>query len=96
MNYDDNKHCTETEFSARYHYKMSPNGQNEVPCGWKDSPTVIELRTSRDAWPSLRFELPRQVHELGRVEGMLSEVFEQGRRAKMAEIRKTLKDVIGL
>jgi len=96
MNHSDNKHCVETKFSCRYHYNFYKDNKNLSACGQQDSPTRVELRPKSKTWPTLSFELPRQRHELDRVEDLMRMAYEQGQRDKMDEITNLFKTVIGL
>jgi len=95
MNHHDNKHCTETAFSCRYHYKTNDAG-HQVACGELDNPTSIQLRPKNGQWPSIDFEMPRQNYELGKVEQLMGYAYKLGQRDKMREISNTLKTVIGI
>lgn len=96
MNHDDNKHCTETAFSCRYHYNIYGSNMYETSCGEKDNPTVIELRPKNKSWPSLRFEIPRQRHELERVEALMDTAYGRGKTDQKLAISRALKEAIGI
>ncbi len=90
MDHGENKHCTETEYSRRYHYN------SRVATGVKDPHDRIELMGKHKSYPSLSFEMPRQRFELEKVEQMLAVAYERGKSDQRAAISKLLKDVIGL
>lgn len=96
MDNGDNKHCTETAFSCRYHYNIYKDNTQETACGVKDNPTRITLKPKSGQWPSLDFEMPRQRHELERVELLMKQSYERGQRDKMNEITNLFKMVVGL
>jgi len=96
VNNSDNKHCTETEYSCRYHYNIYKDNTQETACGEKDNPTRICLRPKNGTWPQLDFEMPRQKHELERVELLMQQAYERGQRDKMAEITGLFKTIVGL
>jgi hypothetical protein len=90
MDDTENKHCTETLFSARYYYK------GNVCCGVNDNPTHVELRTTRGSYPAFTFELPRQRHELDKFETMLNIVYTQGQEDRSRDIGKMMRGLIKL
>lgn len=90
MDMHDNKHCTETAWSCRYHYK------DNSACGVNDSPTRVELRVKPRGYPQLAFELPRQRYELDRVEAMMEYAYMQGALDKSREIGALMKKLIAL
>ena len=96
MNNTDNPHCVETKFSCRYHYGIYKDNTNEFACGVNDNPTRVQLRPKSGQWPSLDFEMPRQKHELDRVEQLMESAYRRGQHDKMAEITNLFKTVIGL
>lgn len=96
MNNDDNKHCTETKYSCRYHYHYETVSGCTYACGVQDDPTRIELRPKSSNWPQLAFEMPRQKYELEQVERLMHSAYERGQADKMKEIANLFKTVIGL
>lgn len=94
MNMSDNKHCTETKWSCRYHYKRYDGASRA--CGVNDDPDCVELRVKPRGYPQLNFELPRQKHELDRVDTMLEYAYERGRNDNRVELASLLKSLISL
>ena len=92
MDFGENKHCVETAWSMRYHYRKGD--VHTACCGVNDNPTHVELRSSPRGYPRLDFELPRQRYDLDKVDDMLKEAYEQGRRANRVEVAKLLKALI--
>ncbi len=90
MDHGENKHCTETEYSCRYHY----NGNSAA--GVKDPHDRIELMGKHKRYPSLSFEMPRQRFELEKVEELMKCAYERGKSDQRAAISKLLRDIIGL
>lgn len=96
MDHGDNKHCTETEFSCRYHYHRYKDNTVESACGVNDNPSRIVLKPKSQSYPSIDFEMPRQRHELEKVEQMMALAYRRGQLDQMLKIRTTLRDIIGL
>lgn len=90
MNYPDtdNPHTVETKYSTKIYWKAgSASGAQDAD--------RVEPRCRR-TWPTLDFALPRQSHELGRVEALMSAAYERGIADNKAATRQLLKDIIGL
>ena len=87
---ENNPHRTETKFSQKIFWK---NGR---ACGVNDDPDNVELRPRRSSWPTLDFALPRQAHELSRVEALMSAAYERGEDDAKAAMRQLFKEIIGL
>lgn len=96
MNDTDNKHCAETKFSCKRHYNRYRDNSHETACGEQDNPTRITLSPKNNSWPTLDFEMPRQRHELDRVELLMEKAYERGQADKMVEIRNLFRVIIGL
>jgi hypothetical protein len=94
VNGSDNMHRVETEYSQRTHWK-SYHG-NMIACGWQDEPERIELTPPSGSWPQLAFDMPRQRHELERVEYLMKTAYDAGQRDKMREISRMFKNIIGI
>ncbi len=90
MDHGDNQHCTETEYSCRYHY----NGNTCV--GAKDPHDRIELIGRHRRYPSLTFEMPRQRYDLEKVEQLMQGAYERGKADNRSAISKLLKELIAL
>lgn len=90
MDMDENKHCVETKYSCKYHYK------DNRACGWQDNPDRVELKPIIGSYPTLDFEMPRQRFELDRVERLMSVAYDRGKFDQMRLIRSTLKEIIGI
>jgi hypothetical protein len=90
----ENKHCTETPWAQRYHYKQHDGGT--VACGEKDNPTRVMLRTCNKSYPTIDFELPRQRYDLDKIEQMLKLAYEAGRIANKREVAAMMKELIAL
>lgn len=90
MDHGENKHATETKWSFRYHYR------DNSCCGVQDNPNHVELRVKPRGYPRLDFELPRQQYELDRIDQMMEQAYETGRRDNRIEIGLLLKDLISI
>lgn len=92
MNYvdDNNPHRTETKYSQRIYWK------DGHACGKDDNPDRIELTSLRRQWPTLDFAMPRQAHELGRVEALMADAYERGRADAKRAIGDMFKELISL
>lgn len=91
MDHHENKHCIGIAWYDLYHYKGG------LPCGCKDNFDRVMLCPAHNRkYPTLDFEMPRQKHELEKVQSLLQRAYEQGRVDQMEKIRKTLKEIIGL
>ena len=86
----ENPHRLFTEFSERVHYK------DNRACGCKDSPDRIELKSRWNTYPTLDFEMPRQAHELHKVEQLMGTSYERGKIDRAVEIKSMLRELIGL
>lgn len=94
MDHGENNHCVETKWSMRYYYKLD-DGSHRA-CGVLDGPTMVELRAKPRGYPRFDFEVPRQQHELERVDAMMEQAYVRGRQDNRAELAALLKDLIGL
>lgn len=90
MDMEQNKHCTETQWSMRYHYRDNSS------CGVNDNPNRIVLKPKSLGYPLLDFECPRQKHELEKVDTMMQYAYERGRLDNRQELSKLLKQLISL
>lgn len=90
MNYvdDKNPHRTTTKYSQRIHWKTGH------ACGKDDNPDRVELTGLSKQWPTLDFAMPRQAHELGRVEALMQSAYERGRADAKAEMGKLFREII--
>jgi hypothetical protein len=87
----DNPHRLTSDFSERAYYAGgSACGCNDELC------TRIELTPKHGTYPELTFEIPRQQHELGKVERMMASAYERGKADRSNEIKSMLRDLIGL
>ena len=94
MDHFENKHCIETPWSNRYHY-IRKDG-NVTACGVQDSPTLATVYPTGNKYPSFDFELPRQGHDLEKLESMLHRAYMKGCADQKQAIGKMMRDLIGL
>lgn len=94
MDHGDNKHCVATPWSERYFYK--DNGEHTAACGVQDKPTRVQLRCKSRGYPTFDFEIPRQNHELEKLETMLQTAYNQGRSDSRIEIGEMMRNLIAL
>ncbi len=87
---NENPHRTETKCSQRIHWK---GGR---ACGVNDDPDRIELTPRNNTWPALDFAMPRQRHELERVEKLMARAYERGQSDAKSAMGKLFKEIIGL
>jgi len=91
----ENKHCVDTQYYERYHYKSDTEG-NIAACGVRDNPTEVELRGKSKGYPTFRFEIPRQKHELQKLEEMLQHAYLRGISDNRAQIGEMMRALIAL
>jgi len=95
MDHGDNKHCIETPWSDRYHYRTTTDNHS-VACGIQDSPNRVQLRGRGRGYPTFDFEVPRQSHDLEKMETMLQHAYERGRSDNRQEVGKLMRDFIAI
>jgi len=90
MNYPDEKnpHTVETKYSTKVYWKAGT-------ASGVDGADRVELRC-RGQWPTLDFALPRQQHELGRVEALMHEAYVRGIADAKREMGKLFREIIAL
>jgi hypothetical protein len=89
MNHHDNKHCVEERWFERKHYR------GNVCCGENDPFDRVELRVP-GYWSSLDFDMPRQQHDLHKIEAMLEAAYKRGRADNRADLGRVLKEFIAV
>ena len=94
MDHGDNKHCIGTPWSDKYFYKET--GEYTTACGVQDSPTRVQLRGRGRGYPTFDFEVPRQGHDLEKMETMLQHAYERGRSDNRQEVGKLMRDFIAI
>lgn len=94
MDHGDNKHCVATPWSERYFYKF--DGEYTAACGVQDNPNRVELRGKGRGYPTFNFEIPRQNHELEKLETMLQHAYDRGRSDNRIHIGEMMRELIAL
>lgn len=96
MDDETNPHRVYTAWSEIAYHKMSGD-RFIVSCGVNDNPThaTIQLRGG-GAYPSIDFALPRQRHELSKVDLLMQRAYERGKADNRLEVGKFLKDLIAI
>jgi hypothetical protein len=95
MDYGDNKHCVETPWSKRYHYKLCKDGTKSA-CGVQDGATRVSVFPPGNRYPQFDFEIPRQSYELDKLEQMLRRAYDEGQKDAKLAIGKMMRDLIAL
>lgn len=91
MNYSENRHTVCTPYSTKVFWKDGSASNCD------ENPTEVELSGyGNTRYPSVRFELPRQNHELEKVERLMLQAFERGQYEQKIAIGKMMKELIGL
>lgn len=98
MDDDRNPHRVQKPWSERAYFGPSQiDASYIVACGINDNPTRCELMPRNGgSYPKLDFELPRQSHELSKVELLMQRAYEQGRSDNRKELGSLLKDLIAI
>lgn len=96
MDNENNPHRVQTAWSDRSYWREIDGEKYITSCGVNDNPTRCELRPvgGHGGYPSIDFELPRQRHELGKVDRMLEMAYQRGRADNRRELGKLLKGLI--
>jgi hypothetical protein len=90
MDHHENQHCVSTMWYDTYHYYKNS-------CvGVKDDYDRVELYPRGKRYPSLAFEMPRQKHELQKVQDMMKEAYERGNSDNRKSIANLLKELIAI
>lgn len=97
MGYEEDKHPhrVSTPYSQKTYWSKSEESGyicagNELNC------SMVELRSRKSSYPSLSFEMPRQKHELAKVERLMQDSYERGQIDQKAAIGKMMRELVEL
>lgn len=98
MDDEKNPHRVTKPWSEKAYFapSKSDNGYT-VACGINDNPTRCTI-TPRNGgnYPTVDFELPRQNHELSKIDLLMQRAYERGRADNRKELGSLLKDLVDL
>lgn len=90
MDYGENRHCIEEPWADKYYFEASR------ACGVKDNPDRVELMPHCKRYPSLAFSIPRQMHDLDKVEALMKLAYEKGKMDNRNAVALMLKELIAI
>lgn len=87
---EKNPHFENTAWSQKIYWK------GNAACGRDDSPDRVDLCAATGGWEKITFEMPRQKHDLGRMERLMERAYEKGLADRSVAVGKLLKELISL
>ena len=97
MNYstdDQHPHRVWTEYSLQVFWKRNEDGH--FCAGTSNDCDEVELGSRYESYPEYRFEMPRQKHELEKMERLMSLAYERGKIDQKIAIGRMMKGLIEL
>lgn len=95
MTPDSKPHRVFTPYSQKIYWSVSEEDRctragNEFDC------SKVELRSRHSSYPSFEFEMPRQKHELEKMERLMRDSYERGQIDQKIAIGRMMKELIAL
>lgn len=98
MNYseeDRHPHRVHTEYSQKIYWTKSEL-EGHLCAGNETNCTRVELCPRYGGYPTFTFDMPRQRHELEKIERLMLECYERGKVDRGIAIGKMMKELIDL
>lgn len=83
-------HTAMTEYSCKTYWKGG------AACGRENEPDRVELTPANGRWPSIDFALPRQRHELEKVERLMQYAYAAGQVQNKRAVAALIKELIAI